>query len=141
MSLRAGGKQGWEVGMRRASNRRRVLGVGLLVTGLTAATYAFTAANVVPATKAGDGAGAITGYTVSTVHYNLNATNPQNIDSATFTFNSAPVAGSTVKVQLDTPSGSWYSCTMSGAPAVNASCTTTGATVAAADQLTVVAAD
>jgi hypothetical protein len=125
----------------KRTEHKRLLGVGLVIAVMTMATYAFTAGNVVPASKAGDGAGAITGYTVTAVHYNLNATNPQNMDSIDFTLNSAPVAGSTVKVQLDTPSGTWYSCTMSGTPAVNASCTTTGQTVAAADQLTVVAAD
>ena len=45
-----------------------VLGVGM---------YAYTAANVVPASKAGDGAGAITGYTITNVDYVLNGTNPR----------------------------------------------------------------
>ena len=120
---------------------RRLLVAGVATAGLTLGTYAYTAANTVPASKAGDGSGAITGYTASSVHYNLNATNPQNIDSVTFTLNSAPVAGSTVKIKLVAAGSTWYSCTMSGTPAVNASCTTTGATVATADQLTVVAAD
>ena len=111
------------------------------LVAVTGGTYAYTAANTVPATKAGDGSGAISGYTASAVHYNLNATNPQNIDSVTFTLNSAPAAGATVKVKLVAAGTTWYSCTMSGTPAVNASCTTTGATVATADQLTVVAAD
>jgi hypothetical protein len=123
------------------SRFKRLGGVVVLIAILAVATFALTASNTVPATKAGDGNNTITGYTVTAVHYTLNASNPQNVDSVSFTLDSAPVAGSTVKVQLDTPSGSWYSCTMSGTPADDASCTTTGATVAAADQLTVVAAD
>ena len=125
---------------RRTSKRRLAL-AALGVAALAAGTYAYTAANTVPATKAGAGSGAITGYTASAVHYNLNATNPQNIDSVTFTLNSEPVAGSTVKIKLVAAGSTWYSCTMSGTPAVDASCTTAGATVPTADQLTVVAAD
>jgi hypothetical protein len=124
--------------MRIRKKTRRVIAVLLVVLGLSAFITAMTAANTVPASKAGDGSGAISGYTVSAVHYNLNATNPQNIDSVTFTLDSAPVAGSTVKIKLVAAGSTWFSCTMTGA---NASCTTTGATVAPADQLTVVVAD
>jgi hypothetical protein len=124
--------------MRIRRKNRKVLVVLLVVLGLSAFITAMTAANTVPASKAGDGSGAISGYTVSAVHYNLNATNPQNIDSVTFTLDSAPVAGSTVKIKLVAAGSTWFSCTMTGA---NASCTTAGATVAPADQLTVVVAD
>lgn len=112
----------------------------LLVSGaLVAGTQAFTAANTVPATKAGDGAGAVTGYVLSSVHYNLNATNPGNIDSLTFTLDVAPVAGSTIRAQL-APAGSWYSCTNTGT-AVTCVTTAPQATVLAAVNLRVIAAD
>jgi hypothetical protein len=124
--------------MRIRRKTRKVIAVLLVVLGLSAIITAMTAANTVPASKAGDGSGAISGYTVSAVHYNLNATNPQNIDSVTFTLDSVPVAGSTVKIKLVAAGSTWFSCTMTGA---NASCTTTGATVVAADQLNVVVAD
>jgi hypothetical protein len=124
--------------MRIRRKTRKLIAVLLVVLGLSAFITAMTAANTVPASKAGDGSGAISGYTVSAVHYNLNATNPQSIDSVTFTLDSAPVAGSTVKIKLVAAGSTWFSCTMTGA---NASCTTTGATVAAADQLNVVVAD
>jgi hypothetical protein len=124
--------------MRIRRKSRKLIVVLLVVLGLSAFITAMTAANTVPASKAGDGSGAISGYTVSAVHYNLNTTNPQNIDSVTFTLDSAPVAGSTVKIKLVAAGSTWFSCTMTGA---NASCTTTGATVAPADQLTVVVAD
>jgi hypothetical protein len=100
--------------------------------------YAFTAANTVPASKAGDGSGTVTGFVLSSVHYNLNATNPGNIDSVTFTLDSAPVAGSTLKAQL-AAAGTWYTCSN---VSTAATCTTTSpqATVAATTQLRVVIA-
>jgi predicted outer membrane repeat protein len=112
-----------------------VLGMtGILVAG----TYAFTNANTVPGSKAGDGSGSVTGYVLSSVHYNLNATSPQNVDSVTFTLDSTPVSGGAIKAQMD-PAGSWYSCTNSGA---NVTCTTTSpqATVVGATSLRVVIA-
>jgi hypothetical protein len=97
--------------------------------------YAFAASNTVPATEAGSGSGAISGYTVSSVAYGLNATTPTNIDSVTFTI--SPTLAGTVKIQLAS-GGSWYTCTNTSG---SISCGTTSpqATVAAATQLTVVA--
>lgn len=109
-----------------------------LVGLMAAAGSAFLAANTVPASKAGDGSGQVTGYTVSAIHYTL-ASNPQQVASVQFKLDSAPPTGSTVKAQLAT-SGPWFDCTLSGTPAVDASCTTTGATVLGATNLTVVAA-
>ena len=85
----------------------------LIVLVLSMAIYAFAAANTVPASSAGDGQGTITGYTVSLIHYGLNATNPANVDSVTFTLSAAPVAGSTIKINLD-GSTNWYTCTNVG---------------------------
>jgi hypothetical protein len=116
------------------------VGSALLLAGaLGAGTLALTAANTVPATRAGDGTGAVTGYVVSTIHYNLNATNPANIDSLTFTLDAAPAAGSTIRAQL-APAGAWYTCTNAGTAVT---CTTTApqATVLATTALRVIAAD
>lgn len=125
--------------MRRSWSR---VGRWSVLLGLTAAllagTYAMTAANTVPASQAGDGAGAVSGFVLSSVHYNLNATNPGDVDSVTFTLDSAPPAGSTLKAQLD-PAGSWYSCTNVGT-AVTCDTTAPQATVLAATQLRVVIA-
>ena len=117
--------------------RLSMLALGAVIA---VALSGYAAANVVPASKAGDGNNTISGYTVSAVHYNLNASNPANIDSVTFTLNSAPVAGSKVKIKLVSAGSTWYSCTMTVA---DASCATTSpqATVASADELRVVAAD
>ena len=127
--------------MRSRHSRTRTIAFVLAILAMTALITAMTAANTVPASKAGAGAGAISGYTVSAIHYNLNATNPANIDSVTFTLSAAPAAGATVKIKLVAAGSTWFSCTMSGTPATDASCTTTGATVVAADQLDVVVAD
>jgi hypothetical protein len=104
---------------------------------LSIATYALTASNTVPASKAGDGATAVSGYTVSAVHYALNASDPRNIDAVTFTVDTAPPAGATMKVKLVSSGTTFYSCTASGA---NLTCATTSpqATAATADELTVV---
>jgi hypothetical protein len=127
--------------MRIRRKTRKTFAVVLVVMGLSALVTAMTAANTVPTAKAGEGSGAISGYTVSAVDYNVNATNPANIDSVSFTLDSAPAGGATVKIKLVSAGSTWYSCTMSGTPAVNASCTTSGATVALADLLSVVVAD
>lgn len=125
--------------MRRSWSRVGRWSVVLGMTGaLIAGTYAYTAANTVPASKAGDGAGAVSGYVLSSVHYNLNATDPGNVDSVTFTVDTAPPAGSTLKAQL-APAGSWYTCTNAGT-AVTCNTTTPQATVLGATQLRVVIA-
>jgi hypothetical protein len=58
-------------------NRSRRLFATMLFAGVLAfAAYAFTAGNVIPGSQAGHGAETISGYAVSNVAYNLNATNP-----------------------------------------------------------------
>ena len=123
----------------RAGNRSPWLLRGLLLAAALGATgYAFTATSTVPATNAGDGSGTISGYVVSSVKYNLNASNPANIDSLTFTLDSTPVSGSTIKAQL-AAAGSWYTCT-NVAAAVTCNVTSPQATVAAATTLRVIVA-
>ena len=115
--------------------RRGRLLITLVVAGVLAtATYAFTASNTVPASRAGDGSGTISGYTVSNVAYTLNATNPSNLDSVAFTLDAA---ASVAKIKLVSSGSTWYSCTNPSSN--NWTCTTTGAAVAPADQLQVVA--
>jgi hypothetical protein len=102
-----------------------------------AGIYAFTASNTVPGSKAGSGSGAITGYTVSNIQYTLKTTDPTKLDGVAFTLSAA--AG-TVKAQVDTAAGDWYTCT-NGGSGNNWSCDTTSpqAQVQPADQLSVVA--
>lgn len=107
-----------------------------IAAGLVVALAAMglAASNTVPGTRAGDGAGAITGYTVTNVAYTLNATNPQNVDSVSFKLDAA---ASTVKVRLQS-GGTWYNCSYDS-NTQTWSCNTPGQAVQPADELRVVA--
>ena len=120
------------------STGRSLWWAAALTVALAVGGLAYTNSNTVGGTQAGDGTGAITGYVVSSVKYNLNATTPTNIDSVTFNVDSTPVTGSTLKAQL-APAGSWYTCTF---VTTAVTCTTTSpqATVVAATNLRVVIA-
>lgn len=122
---------------------KRIGGLGFAgvaaVAAMAAGSFALTASNTVPTSSAGAGSATISGYTVSEVHYGLNATNPQNIDSVAFNVDTAPPAGSTLKVKLVAAGSTYYSCTNTGT-AVSCGTTSPQATVSAADQLLVVAA-
>lgn len=114
--------------------RPRTLLAVMLVLILAAAVYGFAASNTVPATAAGDGAGVISGYAITGVAYTLNGTNPGTIDSVSFSIN--PTTAGTVRIKLVAGGSTWYNCTNSSG---SVSCTTTGASVTAADELRVVA--
>ncbi len=119
----------------RRRRRRRTILVLLAAGALSLFTFAFTAANIVPGSKAGDGAGAITGYTVSNVQYTLDATNPANIESVAFTLDAA--AG-TVRAKLIAASGTYTTCANTGGN--NWSCDIEpDPTVLSADELRVIA--
>jgi len=116
--------------------RRRLIVVAVLAIGIASGVYAYAATNTVPNSSAGSGSGTISGYTVTSVAYGLNATTPTNLDQVAFSI--APTTTSTLKVQL-AAAGAWYTCTNT---AGSATCNTTTpqATAVAATQLTVVAA-
>ena len=111
----------------------KVLLAVMTVMILAGAAYAFAAANTVPATKAGDGSGTISGYTITNVVYNLNATDPSTLDSVDFDLSAAAV---TAKIQL-VAAGTWYDCTV--VTGNSWTCDTTGVTVVSIDQLRVIA--
>ena len=115
----------------------KILFVVAVIAIISVASYAFAAANTVPATKAGDGLGVVSGYTVTAVVYTLNAVTPNTLDSVAFDLGAAAATGK-VKVQLVATTGSWYACTLTAGTVW--SCTTTGLTVSTIDQLRVVAA-
>ena len=113
--------------------------VALVVAGAIAGgAYAFTASNTVPNSTAGSGSGTVSGYTVSALHYGLNTTTPNNIDSLTFTV--SPVIPSTstgkVIVQATLTSGgpSTYTCSTNAA-GETVTCNTTSPQLTA-DKLT-----
>lgn len=103
--------------------------------GAVVAGNAFTASNTVPNATLGAGANTISGYTLTSISYIPDGSNPGNIDSVTFTI--SPATASSVSVQLVT-GGAWYSCSNSSG---SVSCATTSpqATASAANSLDVVA--
>jgi hypothetical protein len=115
--------------------RRRTILVVAFAATLALATYAFTASNVVPGSKAGKGEGAVSGYTVSGVAYTLSASNPANVDSVAFTLSSS---ASTVKAKLVQAGSTYTSCSVAGG--VNVTCDfSPDVSVVSADELSVVA--
>ncbi len=118
----------------------KVLVIAIVAFAFASVATAYAAANTVPASKAGDGSGAITGYTVSAIHYVLNGTNPSTIDTVTFTLDSAPVAGSLIRIKLFV-AGPWYTCTNTGASVTCNNGSTLGASVSTALSLEVVVSD
>ena len=121
--------------MQLADGRTRFLGALVLAGVLAAAAYAFTATNTVPATSAGAGSGTISGYTVSAVQYQLNATTPTNVDSVTFTLNAA---ATTAKAKIVSGSTTYTDCSIAGG--VNVTCDfSPDIAITTADQLSVIA--
>jgi hypothetical protein len=86
--------------------RPRTLFAIMLVLILSVAVYGFAAANTVPASSAGDGSGVISGYTISNIHYTLNAANPANIQTVAFTI--APASAGDVRITMD--GATWSTC-------------------------------
>lgn len=75
---------------KRSRRRRRFVVIIAAAAALAFTAFAYTAANIMPpATNAGDGNVAISGYTVSAIAYQLEAGNPENIESVSFTLNAA----------------------------------------------------
>ena len=125
----------------RTNRSRAVRAViaGALVAFLTVVgSSALTASNTVADSNAGDGTGNVSGFDVTNISYDLNATNPQNIDEVSFTLD---VAADEVEVRLDSSTTTWYSCDTSGGTSIT--CDTTGTTIAVADvdEVRVVAVD
>lgn len=129
---------------------RRQLGVMLLPMALATGAYGLTAANTVPDNDAGDGTVAVTGYTVSVIDYNLNATDPYDIDSVDFLLTADDGSyerPDTIKVRLDVSSNVWYACAGQNDATATAEtflCDTTVGTqakVVDVDELRVVAAE
>jgi hypothetical protein len=118
---------------------RRLLPIAIvcLTATLSYSAFAFTAANTVPDSKAGEGTSTVSGYTITDINYSLNATNPSNIDQVAFTMSPAPPATGQVRIKANTQV---YTCTTAGATATCAT-TTPQQTVTALTSLTVIAAD
>ena len=124
----------------------------LIAAGLVAAAgSAYTAGNTVGASSAGSGSSAIGAYTTSNIQYAANSTDPEKLDSVTFTLDKA---ARYVAMKTTAAGTSWYrsddnrlssgsvdSCTSAGGAGITRTCDVTGGaeTVLGADNLTVVA--
>jgi hypothetical protein len=116
--------------------RSRILGALVVAVALATGAYAFTATNTVPGSSAGSGSGTISGYTVSAVAYQLNATTPSNIDSVTFTLSAN---ASTAKAKIVSGSTTYTNCTIA-ANNVDVTCDfSPDIAITTADQLSVIA--
>ena len=101
--------------MRKRHGKARFLGVALIVGVLAAGTYAFTNTNTVPGSRAGQGIGAITGFTITNVAYNESLTNPHKLASVEFDLDTA---ADVVKISVENAadgalgetSQEWYDC-------------------------------
>ena len=95
--------------------RTRVVVAAVSAMAIAGGAYAFTAANTVPDSTAGAGAGTVSGYTVTNLHYALDETTPANIDSLTFTVSPVIPSASSGKVVIQATLSSGgpnsYSCT------------------------------
>jgi len=112
--------------MAKRGFKARLVIAAVLAMAIAGGAYAFTAANVVPNTTVGAGSGTVSGFTVSALHYELDATTPTNIDSLTFTVSPVIPSASAGKVIVQ--------ATLSTGGPINYTCSTdaTGATVTCA---------
>ncbi len=109
------------------------------VLGLLAVlTYGFANSNTVDPSNAGDGGAAISGFTVTNVHYDLNASNPSTIDNVSFTLNPALPVGGASRISLD--GGTNWLATNACTGTTNVTCAASGTTVVSLANLRVVAA-
>ena len=134
--------------MRRFSKMKRMFGITLVVGVAVMAGSAYTNTNTFAAEpKAGSGTRTISGYEVSDVHYDLNATDPQNIDSIDFTLDGQPASTATIQYRLADGSSWSADCAHVNAASPGTTATVTncsapaGSTVAGTTDLTVVVAD
>lgn len=140
--------------MKKTYSRRSRIGIVagvLLASILTVGGFALTNALTVPtATHAGDGTAPIETLAASNIHYSLNPTTGNNIDSVDFDLDIAVIAGGTAAIQADSTGGAWYACVTTGtvngiaATTTHPVCDTTVGTQLVAldvDQMRIVVAD
>jgi hypothetical protein len=119
--------------LRKRFRKTAGLGVILVAGAVAMGAHAFTATNTVPASKAGNGSGAISGFAVSNIAYTNTG---DKITAVTFDLDGA---AADVMVQLIPTTGTWYDCGASGASTPFAVTCTTNDDATSATQLSVVA--
>lgn len=92
-------------------SRPRNLAIVLVIFLVSLTIYGFAAANTVPESGAGDGSGAVSGYTVSNIAYTLLGSDPSKLQQVDFDV--APTAGagpaSDVRITVDAGT-TWVTC-------------------------------
>jgi hypothetical protein len=83
----------------------KVLGAAAVATLVGASGSAFTAANTVSASNAGSGATAISGFAVSDIQYDANATDPTKLDAVRFTLDKT---ARYTAIKTSSASTTWY---------------------------------
>jgi hypothetical protein len=104
----------------------KVLLIALVAVVIAGSAYAFAAANTVPDSAGGYAASVVPGYTVTSIVYDLDATDPTLVDLITFNISptSGTVVAAIVKVQT-AAAGSWTNCSLEAGtpPAMEVTCT------------------
>jgi hypothetical protein len=121
--------------------RRMLLPLAVVLAAFAVGGAVFTAANTLPVGSAGEGSSVVSGFTITSVAYTLNAVDPRDVDAVTYTATADNGSLLAVLTNIESrfdASGIWYTCTRSGgaAPAHDISCDTTAGT-----QLTVIDID
>jgi hypothetical protein len=126
------------MGISRVFNRRTAV-LGLLLVILATAGFGFAATNNVQNSRAGDGTGAIAGYSVTNIHYELDANDPSQFASVSFDIAGGQAVPDTVRARAG--AGPWSApCTVPDSNDPDRfTCVISGA-VAPAETLQVVAA-
>lgn len=108
----------------------KVLLIVLAILVVAASAYAFAAANTVPDSNVGYGDSTVSGYTVSDIVYNYNATAPTTLDSIAFVLTSDGLLNTAKpEVQISTTTGvaaadfATSTCVVSGTAPWVATCT------------------
>jgi hypothetical protein len=126
-------------------NRRVRIALALAASlAIAGGAYASIPASTVPPSGAVGGAGTVSGYTITNIHYGLDVASPVEIDSLTFTVSpTIPSSGSggvLVQATLSTGGPATYSCaTNANGDLVTCATTSPPLTVALLTAITVVA--
>ena len=121
-------------------NRKRYALAALAAFAVATSSFAFAASDTVGSSSAGIGSGTVSGYTVSSVSWNLNDTNPANVDSVSFTLSSAAteVKARATGTGGTSLGGGWAACSGTGTGPYT--CTLSGVTTLAVVGLEVASA-
>ncbi len=93
----------------------RTTTVILLALIITAVAYGFAAANTVPESGAGDGAGTISGYDITNIQYSLLGSDPSKVASVNFDVSPTASAAAASVVEITIDSGAtWVNCVDNG---------------------------